>query len=96
MYMTMVFSLALGLFYSSHRLREAEDLRDWREKIAWFTTQQASRLALLGFAVAVIGASILMSMSRGAITSLAVAGGVVGLAASLRTGGGKRFFDDLF
>ncbi len=64
--------------------------RSLREKLDWLSTGEAGRVTLLGFAAALMGASVCVSLSRGGITSLAVSLGVVGVIVALRSAVAKR------
>jgi len=77
-YMNMAFAVTLGLLLASIRTSEDKHKRTWREKLARLSTRKGSRVVLLGFASAVIGASVFVSLSRGAIASLAGSLGLVG------------------
>ncbi|MBA4388061.1 MAG: hypothetical protein C0404_08780 [Verrucomicrobia bacterium] len=83
-HLTMMFGLALGVFFSSGGFLEMKGLRDWRERLAWLSSKRASKLALLAFALAMIGGAVALSVSRGAITGLMGGAAVVGLAGILR------------
>jgi len=82
-HMNMAFRLSLGLLLAVSRVAEFHTLRTWREKLAWLSTGKASRITLTGFAAALMGASICVSLSRGGITSLAASLGVVGTLLAL-------------
>jgi O-antigen ligase len=82
-HMTLLFAIALGLFLSSSRFHEVLQKTDWRERLEWMSTERASRLALLIFAIALMGGAICISLSRGAITSLSAAMGIVGIVSGV-------------
>lgn len=85
-YMNMAFGVALGLLLSASRTPGLRSLRTWREKLASLSTARASRITLLGFATALMGASVCVSLSRGGIACLAAALGIVGVFVALRAG----------
>ncbi len=76
-HLLMVFSMALALFCSSLPDIKKEWLSDWREQMAWIDSQLASQIVLIGFSLALFGAAIFISLSRGAVVSLLVATGLV-------------------
>jgi O-antigen ligase len=84
-HMSMAFSLSLGLLLALSRVPEFRALRTWRERLAWLSTGKASRITLTGFAAALMGASVCVTLSRGGITSLAAALGVIGVLVALRS-----------
>ncbi len=71
-YINMALGLVLGLFLTSRPLGQAGAGMDWRERLAWFSSRGASRSLLAAFAVVIMGAAVCMSLSRGAILSLAL------------------------
>jgi O-antigen ligase len=84
-YMNMAFGLTLGLLLAASRVPEFQAFRTWREKLVWLSSGKASRITLLGFAAALMGATVCLTLSRGGITSLAASLGIVGVAVSLRS-----------
>jgi len=88
-YMNMAFGVASGLLLAANSTLRLQKIEKWREKLAWLSTAEASRLTLLAFAAAIMGASVFVSLSRGGITSLAAALGIVGAFVALR-GAGHR------
>lgn len=89
-YAVCLFGLTFGLLLSSARFHGLGEPGDWREKLAWVSTKEASRLALLAFALAMIGGAICMSLSRGAVVSLLLAVGVVTAMLNRRAGAVAR------
>jgi O-antigen ligase len=85
-HVNMLLGMTLGLLWASTQFRELRKLSQWREKLAWFSTKRASRIALLGFAAVIMVGGLLVSLSRGGIVSLAISLGVVGLMVSLGAG----------
>lgn len=80
--MNMLCGVSLGLLLATGLASGQRVAASWREKVAWVTGGRAGRLALLGFAVVVMSASVCLSVSRGGISSLAAALGLVGVAAA--------------
>jgi O-antigen ligase len=85
LHMNMLFGVTVGLLLAASRVPEFRALRTWREKVAWLSTGKASRITLLGFAAALMGATVCVSLSRGGMTSLAAALGIVGVLIALRS-----------
>lgn len=82
-HMILLFGLALGLLLSAGHVFEIQAKSDWRERLAWLSTERASRLALLAFAAALLGGAVGVSLSRGGIASLALAMGAIGIVSGL-------------
>ena len=82
--MSMIFGLALGLLGVAARARKREASRPWREKLARLSTPGSARIILLGFVVVLTGATVCVTLSRGAIAALAIALAVIGIAIALR------------
>ncbi|OVE75613.1 hypothetical protein BVX97_04305 [bacterium E08(2017)] len=93
-FMLMAFGMSLGLFSAKLVRLRHESAEDWREKIAWLDPRLASQAVLVGFAMCVFGASIFLSLSRGAILSTILAGGVMWCFVAKYEGGrkGNMFF----
>jgi O-antigen ligase len=72
-WMLMAIPVALGYFLS--RLASAESSRqsDVRSAILWFSTPQASRLVLSGFAVVLMSLSLVLTLSRSGVAGLLIA-----------------------
>ena len=84
--MNMLTGVSLGLLLASARAAGEGAAGSWRERVAWLSGGKAGRLALLGFAVVLMAASVCLSVSRGGISSLAAALGLVGAVAAVRSG----------
>jgi len=83
-YMNLALGVSLGLLLAgmaTSRYREAGTVR---EKLVWLSSGNAGSLALIAFAAVVMTASVCMSLSRGGITSLAAALGMIGAYAAVR------------
>jgi len=91
-HMNMLFGVALGLALSSPGLRNLALYRDWRDRIEWLSSRSASSTALSMFAVVILGSAVGLSLSRGAMLSLAVSLGFLGaiIAWRQRTTPGAR------
>ena len=83
-HVNMAFGLTLGLLLVASRASDARKFSNWRDRAAWFSTRRGSRIALLGFAAALMGAAVCITLSRGGIAGLAASVGVVGVVAALR------------
>jgi len=72
-WMLMVVPLAIGLLCAaiSHGMRGVRP--DWRSRMLWFSSPEASRLMMLGGAILVMGLALVMTMSRSGITAFFVA-----------------------
>ena len=81
---SMVFGLTLGLFLVAVGTLEARRFADWRERVVWFSGRQGVRIVLLGFAAGLAGATLCVTLSRGGVTSLVGAIGIVALFALFR------------
>ena len=46
---------------------------DWRERVLWFSSPDASRVVLVGLAIAVMGLSLVLTFSRSGITGFLIA-----------------------
>ena len=73
LHMNMLFALALGLFLRGSGLLSINPsrLRQWREGLLWISKQGASQILLLAFAAAIMGTSVVFSLSRAGVASLA-------------------------
>jgi len=92
-HMNMAFGLAVALLLVSARRREWSSLNSWRDRIAWLSSRHGCRVGLLAFAAAVMAASVCVSLSRGGISSLAIAFGasVAAMSASREMRGRRRW-----
>lgn len=75
--MNLLFGVAVGLLLAEMRRSPVNELDSLREKVAWISSGKANRIALIAFAAAIMGASVLVSLSRGGIVSLIMAAGVL-------------------
>lgn len=89
-HINMTFGLTFGLLIAASRRAALGRLSTWREKMAWLSTAGASRITLLAFALGLMGAAVCVSLSRGAITSLAASLGIVGVVGALHGGMPQR------
>ena len=90
-YMNLVIGLALGLLpVRRHADRRAPVPRGRREPDAPWSPQEIARIMLLLFAAAIMGASVCLSLSRGGMTSLALALAVMGSYFTFRTRAAER------
>jgi O-antigen ligase len=83
-YINMTLGVTLGLLLPLTQRSSFRALSTWREKLVWLSTAKGSRMTLLGFATALMAAAVCVSLSRGAMTSLVAALGMVGGIAALR------------
>jgi O-antigen ligase len=83
-YMNMVTGLGLGLFFSSRQLMEVMSWPDWRDRLSWLSSRNASRMALSAFAVVLFAGSVCVSLSRGGVLSLAVSVLILGFTVGWR------------
>ena len=70
-HLNMVFGIALGLFFSSRRVYQMLAWPGWRDRLVWLTSKQAGKTILLGFSVFLTAGAVALSLSRGALLSLA-------------------------
>lgn len=72
-WMVMALSLAMGVVLASIA-RGMRDLKpDWRNRLLWLSSRNASLLVLTMFASLVMGLSLVLSLSRSGITAFALA-----------------------
>jgi len=77
-YLNVMLGLAAGFFMAIWRTQEREGMPEkWRDRLLWFSTENMSRLVLVGFSILVMASAIVISLSRGAIAALAAALAVV-------------------
>lgn len=76
-HMLMVFGITLGMFGSMMPRKTKMVMSDWRERLAWIDPKAASQAVLIGFALCLFGASIFISLSRGAVVSLLASAGII-------------------
>ena len=85
-HVNMALGVALGLLLVGARAPGEPALPTWRSRLAWLFSDRASRLALLGFAVLLMGASVCATLSRGGIVSLVASLALVGAVLLLQKG----------
>lgn len=85
--MLLVLGLTIGLFLASLRHHHDHASEKWRTWISGMSTRQSSRVALLAFACVIVGASIVVSLSRGGIVCM-----LAGTATAAVLGAFSRFF----
>jgi len=86
----MLMSTLVGFGYFSALLTEAGRAgdRSWRQRLIWLSTPDASRLIMVGVALAVMSLSVLLSMSRSGIACLAFGLAAIGVLHARKTRGG--------
>lgn len=91
-WMMMTLSLSLG-YFAALVARGMRGVRPgWRARILWFASPDANRAVLVAAAVAVMGLSLVMTLSRSGITCFILALALTGLAVLRRQqSGSKRF-----
>jgi|GEM_PF-1417417 len=89
-HLNMVFGIALGLLFSSRRVYQMLAWPDWRERLVWLTSRQAGKTILLAFAVFLTAGAVAVSLSRGALLSLAATLTLPAVVVSRRRRGGMR------
>lgn len=77
-WMVMVVSLSLGDLCERAAAVARQTLPDWRSRILWLSSPEASKLILLGAAVAVMSVALVLTLSRSGIAAFAVAIVVMG------------------
>lgn len=82
-YMNLAMGLTLGLLFIGTRALELREYKTWQEKISWLSTRKANQIILLSFVAIMLGAAVLLSLSRGALASLAAALAIVAGATTL-------------
>ncbi len=78
-YMNMMLGLTLALLPLRNRSSNAYGPSSWRETISRLSIKEVNQTILLGFCGVIIGSAVFLSLSRGAITSLAAALGILGI-----------------
>ena len=78
-YMNMTLGLTLALLPLRSRSFSAYGPNSWRETISQLSLKEINQAILLGFAAVIMGSAVCLSLSRGAITSLAAGLGVLGV-----------------
>ena len=79
LHMNMALGVALGLLLAAVRRAKQRECASWRDLLGKASTRSGGRVVLLAFAVAVMGGSVCVSLSRGGIVSLAAAVGILSI-----------------
>ncbi len=79
-WMLMALPLAIGYFGAmvARGMRGAKP--GWRERMVWFSSRDANQAVLVGFAIFVMGLSLVMTLSRSGITCFMIALAISGVA----------------
>lgn len=72
-WMLLAIPVAIGYFSAQIAKGMQGVRRDWRSRIVWFSTNQANRTVLVGFAVLVMGMALVMTFSRSGVSCLLLA-----------------------
>ena len=86
-YMNMMLGLTLALLPLRSRSFSAYGPGSWRETISRLSIKEVNQTLLLGFCGVIIGSAVFLSLSRGAIASLAAALGILGIFMTAQTRG---------
>lgn len=86
-YMNMTLGLALALLPLRSRSFSAYGPKSWRETISQLSIKEINQAILFGFTAVIMGGAVCLSLSRGAITSLAAGLGILGVFMTLHTRG---------
>jgi len=78
-WIVMVLSLSLGDLCARAAANSGKKLPDWRARILWLSSPEASKLVLLGAAVAVMSVALVLTLSRSGIAAFAMALIVMGI-----------------
>ena len=78
-YMNMALGLTLALLPLRSRSFSAYGPKSWRETISQLSLKEMNQAILLGFAAVIMGSAVFLSLSRGAMASLAAGLGVLGV-----------------
>ncbi|MGE5359636.1 MAG: O-antigen ligase family protein, partial [Bacteroidales bacterium] len=72
-WMLMALPLGLGYFFAlvARGMRGVKP--DWHHRLLWFASPDASRVVLVGFGLAVMGVSLVLTFSRSGITCFTIA-----------------------
>ena len=86
-WMLMGLPLSIGLFCGlvARGMRGVD--AGWRNRLLWFSSPDASRILLVGFAVVIMGLSLILTLSRSGIACLAAVFLLTGLFAARKQGG---------
>ena len=72
-WMLMLLPLAAGYCFGLIASVRRRDRHAWRRQLAWLAEPEASRIALVGFAVLAMGTALALTRSRSGVAALAVA-----------------------
>ena len=72
-WMLLALPLAVGYFASQVARNMAGVKPDWRSRVVWFSTPDASRTVLTGFAILVMGFALALTLSRSGISCFLLA-----------------------
>ena len=89
-WMAMTLSLSLGYLCGRAAQMEPHVKPGFRNRVLWFSSQEASQTVLVGFAVVVMAIAMVLTFSRGGISCLAVAVLMTGCAVAYRQRGSIR------
>ncbi len=89
-WLLMSVSVSAGCFFGAVAQRRALERRDWRNRILWLGSREASQIVLSGLAVALMAIAIIITASRSAFVCLAVLVAVLGWFVVRRQPSGTR------
>ena len=89
-WMLMALPIAFGLLCSAVARGMAGVKADWRSRIIWLSTREASQVILIGAAAVVMAVSLVLTMSRSGIGAFAVSVTITSWFALRRLRGGSR------
>ncbi len=85
-WMLMALPLAIGYFAALIASGTHDHRGSWRERMVWFSSREANQAALVGFAIVVMGLSLVMTLSRSGIACFLIALAISGIAVSRHQG----------
>lgn len=88
-WMLMAVPLVFGYFLGQLQAAVAKHHDSWRARAAWFSTPAANGLIMTGFALSLMALSVVFSLSRSGIASLAIGFGLLGAFALHRIESGS-------
>jgi O-antigen ligase len=91
-WMVMVVSLSLGELCRRTASLATERLPDWRARVLWLSSPEASKVILLAAAVACMSVALVLTLSRSGIAAFAVALIVMGLFVRRHHGSARHKF----
>jgi len=83
-YMNMSLGATLALLLAGSHTFVYSRQNDWREKLSFISHRNTNWMIMLGYSAVLMGSAVFLSLSRGGITSLVAALGLVGLFAMRR------------